>query len=259
MRRKRDLRTGARDAIPAREAGRRRPLARLPHSRRRSVGMADRFRRHRSAPCGRRPGRRSAGPPRPSSPTRTSTVAGATTSTFPATPTRRHACCCSSPRRATEGARAGARLRVSSGTSAARAAASRPTASRVRSAAFMGVGRWMRFGGWCRPHTEVTATAGRALAPSRLTATRPGDRRRLAVCPSRGSVPDGSWGSYWWTSPHYTTLQAVELALGAGRSRRSLRARPSGPIRSQADDGGWSAPGGRDLRLRNRARLCLSS
>ena len=33
----------------------------------------------------------------------------------------------------------------------------------------MGVGRWMRFAGWCRPHTEVTATAGRALVePSRL-------------------------------------------------------------------------------------------
>jgi squalene cyclase len=27
---------------------------------------------------------------------------------------------------------------------------------------------------------------------------------------------DGSWSSYWWTSPHYTTLQAVEFALAAG-------------------------------------------
>jgi squalene cyclase len=74
---------------------------------------------------------------------------------------------------------------------------------------FMGVGRWMSFRGWCRPQTEVTATAGRALdgTPEAAAAWRYVRSRQRR---------DGSWSSYWWTSPHYATLQAVELALRQG-------------------------------------------
>ena len=76
---------------------------------------------------------------------------------------------------------------------------------------YMRVGRWTRFDGWCRPHTEVTAVAGRALAgasPERAAAAW-----RYVRSQQR---PDGSWSSYWWFSPHYATLQAVELAAEFG-------------------------------------------
>jgi hypothetical protein len=107
---------------------------------------------------------------------------------------------------------------------------------------FMGVGRWMRFGGWCRPHTEVTATAGRALA---AFATEGGSAAAIAAAwqyvRSRQRV-DGSWSAYWWTSPHYATLQAVEFARSLGDHDAIGRA-AQWVMRLQANDGGWSAPG----------------
>jgi squalene cyclase len=106
---------------------------------------------------------------------------------------------------------------------------------------FMGVGRWMRFDGWCRPHTEVTAMAGRALA-----AFAPNNGASEADAAWRyvrsQQCPDGSWSSYWWTSPHYTTLQAVELAVLLADHDAVGRA-AEWALRSQADDGAWSAPG----------------
>lgn len=80
---------------------------------------------------------------------------------------------------------------------------------------FMGVGWWMPFWGWCRPHTEVTAVACRALAacpPGRLG---PATDSAWRFVRSQQNV-NGEWGSYWWTSPHYTTAQAVELATVRG-------------------------------------------
>ena len=76
---------------------------------------------------------------------------------------------------------------------------------------YMRVGRWMRFDGWCRPHAEVTATAGCALAKLEPAAAAAawGHVRSL-------QHPDGSWSSYWWRSPHYATLQAVQLAALMG-------------------------------------------
>jgi len=74
---------------------------------------------------------------------------------------------------------------------------------------FMGVGRWMRFGGWCSSHVEVTATAVRALGAA-------GGHGKVLEA-ARGYVaarqrPDGGWSPYWWSSPHYAVQQAVEIA-----------------------------------------------
>lgn len=107
---------------------------------------------------------------------------------------------------------------------------------------FMGVGRWMRFDGWCRPHTEVTVMAGRALALLAPSDPSPEAHAAWRYARSRQRA-DGSWSSYWWTSPHYTTLQAVELALLLGDHDPVFRA-AEWAVRSQADDGGWSALGG---------------
>jgi squalene cyclase len=80
---------------------------------------------------------------------------------------------------------------------------------------FMGVGRWMPFWGWCRPHTEVTAVAGRALM-----VCVPGGRGPAADSAWRfvrsQQNETGDWSSYWWTSPHFTTAQVVEFATTRG-------------------------------------------
>jgi hypothetical protein len=84
---------------------------------------------------------------------------------------------------------------------------------------YMGVSQWLRFDGWCRPHTEVTAIAGRALAAF--------DRDAAAAAWAYVRAqqrPDGCWSAYWWTSPHYATLQAVELSLVMGEFDRLGRA-----------------------------------
>ena len=106
---------------------------------------------------------------------------------------------------------------------------------------FMGVGRWMRFDGWCRPHTEVTAMAGRALAALAPNNGNPAAESAWRYVRSQ-QCPDGSWSSYWWTSPHYTTLQAAELAALLADQDAVGRA-ADWALRGQADDGAWSAPG----------------
>jgi squalene-hopene/tetraprenyl-beta-curcumene cyclase len=51
----------------------------------------------------------------------------------------------------------------------------------------------------------------------------------------------GSWDSYWWTSPHYTTLQAVEFAR-LRSDRASVRRAAEWALRTQDGEGGWNAP-----------------
>lgn len=106
---------------------------------------------------------------------------------------------------------------------------------------FMGLGAETDLQGWCSSHVEVTATAGRAFAA--VMGTPPGGEAEMAwryVC-SRQRV-DGSWASYWWTSHHYPTLQAVALANEIGDQDAVKRA-AKWALRGQAEDGGWSAPG----------------
>jgi squalene-hopene/tetraprenyl-beta-curcumene cyclase/sporulenol synthase len=106
---------------------------------------------------------------------------------------------------------------------------------------FMGLGRWVRFAGWCRPHTEVTAMAGRAFAALSPDNTAVEADAAWRYVQSQ-QCADGSWKSYWWTSPHYTTLQAVELAVLMAAPDAVGRA-AEWALRRQAPDGGWSAPG----------------
>ena len=80
---------------------------------------------------------------------------------------------------------------------------------------FMGVGWWWPFWGWCRPHTEITAVAGRALAGCRRGAGPHAVDRAWGYVRDR-QRGDGAWSSYWWTSPHYTTAQAVSFAAFCG-------------------------------------------
>ena len=104
---------------------------------------------------------------------------------------------------------------------------------------FMGVGRWMRFKGWCSPQVEVTATAGSALAA--LSPAHPAVAAAWRYVRSQ-QRRDGSWSSYWWTSAHYGTLQAVELALALDDLEPVGRA-ADWATRSQGADGGWGVPG----------------
>ena len=106
---------------------------------------------------------------------------------------------------------------------------------------YMGVGRWWRFHGWCGPHTEVTAMAGRALAALQPQVRGPETAAAWRYVRSR-QRPDGSWSSYWWTAPHYATLQAVELAQLLG-DRGSIDRAAKWATALQLRDGGWSAPG----------------
>jgi hypothetical protein len=105
---------------------------------------------------------------------------------------------------------------------------------------FMGVGWWMRFGGWCQPHVEVTAMAARAwqaTAAHRGAAESKSAWRyvRSAQC------ADGGWNAYWWVSGHYATLQAVELALLMGDLHAVQRA-GEWAAKSQSADGAWCSP-----------------
>jgi squalene cyclase len=93
---------------------------------------------------------------------------------------------------------------------------------------FMGVGRWLRFTGWCSPQVEVTAAAGRALAAVDASIWNAAAAWRYVRSRQRA---DGSWSAYWWTSPHYATHQVVELAHARG---------DRDPVRRAAE---WAARG----------------
>ncbi len=116
---------------------------------------------------------------------------------------------------------------------------------------FMDVGRWMPFGGWCQAHTEVTAVAGRALAACPPGGRAAADDSAWHFVRSRQKAT-GYWSSYWWTSPHYTTAQAVELA--ADRGERDTVNRAAGwALRKQADVAGCAFATAMSLSILRRA------
>jgi squalene cyclase len=104
---------------------------------------------------------------------------------------------------------------------------------------FMGLGTEIDLGGWCSSHLEVTATAGQALA--RVSASEEVEAAWRYVASRQRT--DGSWASYWWTTPHYPTLQAVGLAIEMDDEAAVARA-ADWTESEQDEDGGWSAPAG---------------
>ena len=121
--------------------------------------------------------------------------------------------------------------------------------------AFMGLSRLIPFGGWCAPHTEVTAVAGRALAVLGSANAREPASAAWRYVRSRQRV-DGSWNAYWWSSPHYATAQAVELALALGEAEPAARA-GEWALRTQHEDGGWAAPGVETSAFATAMCLCV--
>jgi squalene-hopene/tetraprenyl-beta-curcumene cyclase len=109
---------------------------------------------------------------------------------------------------------------------------------------FTGVTRWVPFWGWCAPQTEVTAAVALALASAEHGASPAQVRDAWRFVQSR-QRRDGSWSSYWWTSSHYATLQAVELASAVGDVSAVHRA-ALWTIVHQRDSGGWHLTGDAD-------------
>jgi squalene cyclase len=118
---------------------------------------------------------------------------------------------------------------------------------------FMQLGPWVPFRGWCRPHCDVTATSGNALASAGgkwdLEA-----RGAWRFVRSRQEA-DGSWRSYWWSSAHYATLQGVEIAT-VFRDYEAVRRAAEWSIQTEDEAGGWSASGGAPSAF--ATALCLS-
>jgi squalene cyclase len=105
---------------------------------------------------------------------------------------------------------------------------------------YMGLGHWAPFRGWCRPQIEVSAVAGSAfcaLAPGASSARAEAAWRYVR---SRQNA-DGSWNSYWWTSPEFATRQAVALAVSM-HDLDAVRRAAAWTLRGQRHDGGWGVP-----------------
>jgi hypothetical protein len=120
---------------------------------------------------------------------------------------------------------------------------------------FMGVGRWMRFGGWCQPHLEVTAATARALAALGPETAPPALDTAWRFVRGRQRA-DGSWASYWWTSPHYATLQGAALALAMG-DERCVRLAGDWALGSRKTNGAWSLPGVSDAAFATALGLSI--
>lgn len=106
---------------------------------------------------------------------------------------------------------------------------------------YMGLSRWVPFRGWCRPQIEVSAVAGLAHCSLASDTSRASASAAWRYVRSRQNA-DGDWDSYWWTSPHFATQQAVALALSMG-DLAPVRRAAAWTLRGQRHDGGWGVPG----------------
>lgn len=106
---------------------------------------------------------------------------------------------------------------------------------------YMGLPNWMPFWGWCRPQIEVSAAAGRAQYALSTKAPLASSVAAWRYVRSR-QKSDGSWDSYWWTSPHVATQQSVAFAL-VMHDQDPIRRAVAWALRGQRRDGGWETPG----------------
>jgi squalene-hopene/tetraprenyl-beta-curcumene cyclase len=106
---------------------------------------------------------------------------------------------------------------------------------------YTGMPSWVPFRGWCQPHLEVSAAAGLAFAELPLAGFSRSAGAAWRFVRSR-QVADGSWRSYWWTSPHVATRLAVALAAHM-RDRDAVRRAAVWTRAGQQTDGGWCAAG----------------
>jgi squalene cyclase len=90
----------------------------------------------------------------------------------------------------------------------------------------------------------VTAAAGQALLAGSRNDNPNAVQAAWRFVRSR-QLADGSWSSYWWTSPHYTTLQAIEFAFAAG-DWAAIRRAVLWTIVNQRVSGGWNVTGTAD-------------
>jgi hypothetical protein len=116
---------------------------------------------------------------------------------------------------------------------------------------FTAIGWWMPMWGWSRPHTEVTAIAGRALMVCLPCGGGQAADAAWRFVRAQQNVT-GEWSSYWWTSPHYATAQAVEFAADRGERELVNRA-ASWTLRHQADCGGSAFATAMSLSILSRA------
>ncbi|QBD77685.1 hypothetical protein EPA93_17485 [Ktedonosporobacter rubrisoli] len=98
---------------------------------------------------------------------------------------------------------------------------------------------------WLKPHTEITATCGRALLLLEGSLTEP-VRTALAFVLQQ-QTSEGSWHAYWYEGPFYGTNQAVKFikeAVQAGwhdaHQRAAIKQALAFVLRAQKSDGGWA-------------------
>jgi squalene cyclase len=109
---------------------------------------------------------------------------------------------------------------------------------------YMGLPPEFSFEGWCQPHVEVTAAAGRAFAAAGSASSPLAEKAWRFVTERRQA---GHWESYWWVLPHYPTLQCVELTRsvrGSEDTPRLLDATVAWLRETQLPGGGWAAASG---------------
>ena len=105
---------------------------------------------------------------------------------------------------------------------------------------FMKLNQEADLSGWCSAHVDVTATSARALHSA--AGIHHDSAAEMWRYVRARQFDNGCWRSYWWTSPHYATLQAATLAKDFS-DHASLERAAKWALGEQLDGGGWSAPG----------------
>lgn len=119
---------------------------------------------------------------------------------------------------------------------------------------YLGAGNTVSLRGWCeQPHHGVTAAIALAC---RATGRQSHDRAERATCVSlrqdalaalrAGQSADGTWASYWWRTPMYATVIAIEalVTLGEPSDVARVAAASEWIASAQRSDGSWDGGDG---------------